>query len=60
MDRSCSCLDPTDDAGIEGMFTHDGDCLYVGDEAPGIERADACAEGEYRELAHVQQSISTK
>lgn len=103
------------DAAIEGTLTRDGDCLFVGDEAPGsrfavlwpfgtswddqseevvlfdgtrialgatlsagggypyadglqrladeddlIERADACAEGEYRELAHVQHSISSK
>lgn len=102
-----------DDAAIEGPLTRDGDCLFVGDDAPGsryavlwpfgtswddqseevvlfdgtrialgatlsagggfpyaddlgrfaddddlIERADACAEGEYRELAHVQHSIS--
>lgn len=104
-----------EDAAIEGTLTRDGDCLYVGDEAPGsryavlwpfgtswddlsdevvlsdgtrialgatisagggypyadalgdltdaddlIARADACAEGEYRELAHVQHSISTR
>lgn len=108
---------PTDggeDALIEGVLVRDGDCLFVGDGAPGTrfavlwpfgtawdedaqevvtadgtriplgstlsagggygspemlqhlrdddalrERADACAEGEFRELAYVQHSIST-
>lgn len=102
-----------DDALIEGVLVLDGDCLFVGDGAPGArfavvwpfgttwdadaeevvgpdgiriplgstlsagggygspetlehlldddalaERADACAEGEFRELAYVQHSIS--
>jgi hypothetical protein len=103
-----------DDALIEGVLVLDGDCLFVGDGAPGTrfavlwpfgttgdteaqevvnpdgtrvavgsmlsagggygspetlghlldddvlaDRADACAEGEFRELAFVQHSIST-
>ncbi len=103
-----------EDALIEGVLVRDGDCLFVGDGAPGTrfavlwpfgtswdedaqevvtaggirirlgsmlsagggygspdtlqrlldhdalrERADECAEGEFRELAYVQHSIST-
>lgn len=106
--------DGGEDALIEGVLVRDGDCLFVGDGAPGSrfavlwpfgtswddeaqevvgsdgtrislgstlsagggygspemmqrlldsdvlkERADACAEGEFRELAHVQHSISS-
>jgi hypothetical protein len=103
------------DALIEGVLVRDGDCLFVGDRAPGTryailwpfgtawdddaqeviapdgtriplgsilsagggyrspetlqrlldanalaERANACAEGEFRELAHVQHSITVE
>lgn len=43
-----------------GGFPSADDVGRFADDIDLIERAEACAEGEYRELAHVQHSISAK